>query len=83
VLPPSELRKRVPLDARDVFDLGKIRQGLEGLKRLYDSLGYINLTASSDIKIDDDHQSISAVVELEEDRQFRVGSVKRAGEISP
>jgi outer membrane protein assembly factor BamA len=79
VFPPSELRNRVPLQDGDVFDLGKIRQGLVVLNHLYSSLGYINFIAFPDIKIDDDLQYISVVFEIHEAKQYRVGSVEVLG----
>jgi outer membrane protein assembly factor BamA len=79
VFPPSELRNRVPLYDGDVFDLGKLRQGLEALRHLYGSQGYINFTASPDIKIDDDHQYISVAFTIDENKQYRVGSVELLG----
>ena len=59
VFPPWELRNRVPLYDGDVFDLSKIRTGIEAWKHLYDSQGYINFVASPDVKIDDDPFSSS------------------------
>lgn len=79
VFPPSELRSRVPLSDGDLFDLGKLRKGFEAWTRLYGTLGYINFTASPDIKISDDRQLISVVVKVEEDKQFTVGSVEVLG----
>jgi outer membrane protein assembly factor BamA len=79
VFPPSELRNHIPLDDGDVFDLGRIRQGIVAVSRLYTSLGYTNFTASPDIRIDHNHQSVSVVFELNEDQQFRLGSVEVLG----
>jgi outer membrane protein assembly factor BamA len=79
VFPAEGLRSRVPLDDGDIFDLGKIRKGLEAWTRLYASLGYINFTASPELKVSEDRQLISVVFNLEESHQFRVGSVKVVG----
>lgn len=77
--PAAELRSRVQLDDGDVFDLGKIRKGIEAWTGLYGSVGYMNFTASPDLKIDEDRQVISVLFNLEEDRQFRVRSVQVLG----
>jgi len=79
VFPPWELRNQFPLHDGDVFNLGKIRQGLEASRRLYGSVGYINFTASPDLKTDNSHQRISVTLEIEEGEQFRVGSVEVLG----
>jgi outer membrane protein insertion porin family len=76
VFPAAGLRSRVPLDDGDIFDLGKIRKGVEAWTSLYGSIGYVNFTASPGLKIDEDRQLISLVFDLEEGRQFRVGSVE-------
>jgi outer membrane protein insertion porin family len=79
VFPPSELREQIPLQDGDVFDLAKLRVGIEALTKLHGSQGYINLTANPDLEVDIAHQTISVRLELEEDRQFRVGKVEVFG----
>jgi hypothetical protein len=79
VFPPRELRNQFPLQDGDVFNLGKIRQGLEASSRLYGSVGYINFTASPVLSIDNTHQRISVTFKIAEDEQFRVRSVKVLG----
>jgi hypothetical protein len=79
VFPPSELRNHVPLQDGDVFDLGKLRQGLQVLAHLYGSLGYINFTATPHTRIDNDHQYIAVVFKIDEAGQYRVGSVEVLG----
>ena len=79
VLPVAELRKQIPLKDGDVFDLSKIREGIEALTKLYDAHGYINFVASPDIQIDEARQAISVVMQLDEGHQFSVGSVQILG----
>jgi hypothetical protein len=79
VFPPWELRNQFPLHDGDVFDLGKIRQGIEASSRLYDSVGYINFTASPVLSIDNTDQRISVTFKIAEDEQFRVRSFKVLG----
>lgn len=75
----SELRKQMPLRDGAIFDLSKLRAGVDGLTKLYDAQGYINFVATPDIHIEEPHHVISLVMQLEEGFQYRVGSVQILG----
>lgn len=77
--PASELRKQFPIQDGDVFSTVAIRKGLENISRLYGSRGFINMAASTDIAPDKNPEQISVLINLDEGRQFRVGSVKVFG----
>lgn len=77
--PPWELRSRFPLADGQVFDISKIREGLEALIRLYGTKGYINFTASPTLTPSRDHRLMSVVFDVDEGTQFRVGSVQVLG----
>ena len=79
VFPIEELRKLVPLRNEGLFDLSKIREGIDTLTKLYNAHGYINFVSTPDVHIDDARQAISVVMQLEEGHQFRVGSVQILG----
>lgn len=79
VFPISELRRQIPLQDGDIFDLSKMRAGIDALSKLYGTRGYINFVATPDVQIDDTHKRISLVMQLDEGRQFRVGSVQILG----
>lgn len=79
VFPPENLRKHFPLQDGDVFDITRIRKGIEGLTRVYDTQGYLNFTASPNLRFDDENKRISLVIDLNEDRQFRVEGVEVFG----
>jgi hemolysin activation/secretion protein len=83
VFPPPVLREQIPLQDGDVFNLRGIRKGMEALTQLYATQGYINFTPSPDIQVDNEHQRISVLFELDEGRQFRVGSVEVLGLYRP
>jgi outer membrane protein assembly factor BamA len=74
-----ELRKQIPLQDGGVFTLAGTRRGMEALTRLYGSQGYINLAVSPDIRPDNKNLRISVLLDLDEGRQFRVGSVEVLG----
>jgi outer membrane protein assembly factor BamA len=82
VFPARELRNQFPLHDGDVFNMAKIRQGLEASRRLYVSVGYINFVADPDLQIDKTSKRVSVTLEIEEGEQFRVGSVDVLG-LSP
>jgi outer membrane translocation and assembly module TamA len=73
VFPPWQLRNQIPLRDGAIFDLGKLRKGVENLDKTYNPLGYINFTASPNVEIDEAHQRISVKFDLDEDKEFTVG----------
>lgn len=79
VFPVAELRKQVPLRDGDIFDISKIRMGIDALTKLYGAHGYINFVAMPDIRTDNTNRSISVLMQLDVGRQFRVGSVRILG----
>jgi outer membrane protein assembly factor BamA len=77
--PPEELRRLVPLNEGDIFAAKKIREGLEALHQLYGSEGYIDFVAEPDTEIDNSRQRVSLVMELNQEKQYRVGKVEVFG----
>lgn len=77
--PPWQLRNQVPLRDGAIFDLGKLRQGVENLVKMYHPLGYINITASPNVETDEANQRISVTFDLEEDKKFTVNKVEVLG----
>ncbi|MGB7621679.1 MAG: POTRA domain-containing protein [Terriglobia bacterium] len=79
-----ELRGLFPLQAGDVFNLGKVRNAFEAIRRLYQTRGYINFTASPDQKFDETGKTILLKVEVLEGKAFRFGPLKLSGvEVAP
>lgn len=77
--PPEELRKRVPLIDGGLFSTSQIREGLDALKKLYGSHGYINFVATPITEVDDRSGMISLILELDEGKPFRIRSVEVQG----
>jgi hypothetical protein len=75
----EELRKLIPLQDGDLFDVEKIRQSLDALRSLYDSNGYIEFVATPETEVDDNTQRISLAMELQQSKQFHVGTVEVFG----
>ena len=76
---PEELRKLIPLQEGDIFNVTKIREILDTMKKFYDSHGYINFVATPITVVNDVALRISLVMELSEGKQFRVRKVEVFG----
>ena len=79
VFPPEELRKLLPMSEGDVFSAEKIRESLDALHQLYGSQGYMDFVAEPITEIDESRQVISLIMELEQQKQFRLGKVEVSG----
>jgi outer membrane protein assembly factor BamA len=78
-IPEVELRRVFPLHEGEILSVTKVREGIEALTKLYSSQGYLDFTAVPDTVVDDNLQRISLVIRLDEQKQFRVGSVEIRG----
>lgn len=79
VFRPEELRKAFPFKNGDLFSAAKIRDGLDALWRLYGSEGYIDFVAVP-LTTDDTHDHlISLIMELDQQKQFRLRTVEVFG----
>jgi len=75
----EELRPLIPLHEGDILSTAKAREGLEALRRYYDSHGYIDFVGTPETEIDEIHQRIALVILLDEGPQFRLGSIEIVG----
>jgi outer membrane protein assembly factor BamA len=50
--PPEQLRKMVPLRDGGIFDVSKLREGFDALKKLYDSSGWMDFTPAPNFDIE-------------------------------
>jgi len=78
-IPEAELRQVFPLREGEFFSVRQVRAGIEGLTKLYNSHGYVDFTATPETNVDDNLQRISLMMRLDEQTQFRVGSVEIRG----
>jgi outer membrane protein assembly factor BamA len=79
VFSADELRALVPLQPGDIFDVSKIREGLEAMRRAYASIGYIDFTVQPLTSIDKDERAITLTLEADEQIQFRWGEIEVFG----
>jgi outer membrane protein insertion porin family len=77
--PETQLRDLFPIQRGEIFSREKIAKGLEGLRRLYGSQGYINYTAVPATLFDDGSATINLQIDADEGRQFRMGHVEILG----
>lgn len=78
--PPEQLRKLMTLKEGDLFSAEKIRESLDALRNFYSANGYIDFVASPLTEIDDGARRISLIMELEQEKQFRLGKVEVFGQ---
>jgi Surface antigen variable number repeat len=79
VFPQEQVRALFPTQSGDVFNTDKVRIGLDALRSLYGTRGYINFTSVPDTQIDEVNRRISLVVDVDQGRQFRVSSTRVLG----
>lgn len=63
----------------EIFDREKIAAGLENLRSLYGTNGYVNFVAVPETTIDEDARSISLKVDLDEGSVFCLGTLTVRG----
>jgi outer membrane protein assembly factor BamA len=79
VFSETKLHADFPLQEGDLFRVNLIRKGIEELDNLYLSHGYINFTSVPETMIDDRLQRISLTINLDQGKQYQVGSVEVLG----
>lgn len=78
--PDNQLRSLFAIAKGDIFNTDKIREGLESLRELYASQGYVNFTPVPNTDADDETLTISLKIDLDEGKQFRFGRFLFDGE---
>jgi outer membrane protein assembly factor BamA len=75
----GELRKQFAIQQEEVFDVSKIREGMESMTRLYDSKGFIDQVPEPEISIDDKSSRIDILMKVDEGKPYFVGTVSIQG----
>lgn len=73
------LQRVLQLKTGDVFDLGKVRKGMDNYTKLYGQFGYINFTANPNIDPDRKRHIINLTLDFEEDKMFTVHRIEFSG----
>jgi len=76
---PEVLRGLIPLQTGELFDVERVRGGLRNLTLAYGREGYVDMTAEPDLQIDEAHETIDMVLKIDQQAQYRVGSVEFLG----
>jgi outer membrane protein assembly factor BamA len=79
VFPQERVRALFPMQSGDVFNTDKVRIGLDALRSLYGTRGYINFTSVPDTQVDEANRSVSLVIDVEQGKQFRVAKTNVIG----
>ena len=72
---PEELKGSFSMDPEDLFNVPKVREGIDSLSRLYGKKGFIDMVATPETKMDENNR-IDLLIEVEEGKQYRLGSVE-------
>jgi len=77
--PAEQLRAVIPLRDGEVLNAEKVREGLEALRKLYGSKGYINFTVVPDTEVDQAGRAILIALDFDEGGVFKVGKLEVLG----
>jgi hypothetical protein len=75
----DELRKLIQMREGDLLNIDKIREGLDAMKQLYGSHGYIDFVATPITYVDDERGRVSLVIEADQQKQFSFGKIEVFG----
>jgi len=73
------LRSLFPIKDGEVFDRSEISKGIDNLRSAYGQLGHLNFTSIPNTQINEERQTISLLVDVDEGRKFFVSSLKTLG----
>ena len=76
---PEQLRAQFPISPGELFNVEKVRKGIENLRRLYADNGFINFTPVPDTEVLDPGNRLRLTVTLDEGDRFYFGDLKVTG----
>ena len=79
IIPPEVLRGLIPLQRGELFSVEKVRAGLQNLGLAYWREGYVDMTPVPDTEVDEERRTVDLVVKIDQQVQYRVGSVEFLG----
>jgi hypothetical protein len=79
IISPEVLRSLIPLQKGELFSVEKVRAGLQNLGLAYGREGYVDMTPEPDTEVDDERRIVDLVVKIDQQVQYRVGSVELLG----
>jgi len=75
----AELRPLIRLRDGEVFDVSRVREGIDAIYGNYGSKGFVDATPEPITEIDEAHRRISLTIKVDEQRQYRVGRFEILG----
>jgi outer membrane protein assembly factor BamA len=79
VISPEVLRDLIPLQRGELFSVERVRSGLQNLGLAYGREGYVDMTPEPDTEVDEARRVIDMVVKIDQQVQYRVGSIEFLG----
>jgi Surface antigen variable number repeat len=76
IISPEVLRALIPLHKGELFNVERVRTGLDNLTRAYLRGGYVDMTPEADTAVDDALRTVDLVVKIDQQVQYRVGSIE-------
>jgi outer membrane protein assembly factor BamA len=73
------LQGLLPLQRGELFNVERVRTGLDNFRAAYVREGYVDMTAEPDTEIDETHETIDMVIKIDQGLQYRVGSIEVLG----
>jgi len=78
-IPEGELRAALPMREGEIFNVAHVRAGIEALTKLFNARGYIDFTVVPETAVNENLQRVDLTLGLDQEKQFRVGSVTIRG----
>jgi outer membrane protein insertion porin family len=79
IISPEALRALIPLHKGELFNVEIVRTGLDNLRRAYLREGYVDMTPEPVTAVDDALRTVDLVVKIDQQVQYRVGSIEFLG----
>ncbi len=77
--PDALMRPLFQMKEGDIFNVSRVRKGLENLRKLYGEFGFINMVPTPETDVDKDKKLITMTFNIEEDKQFFVRRIEFSG----
>jgi outer membrane translocation and assembly module TamA len=79
IFPSTQLRNLFLVPRGDLFNVAKIQDGLDDLRKLYETRGYVDVVAFPKISSDESRRTIDLVVDVDEGRPYNFGQLSLEG----
>jgi outer membrane protein assembly factor BamA len=76
---PDVLRGLIPLQKGELFNVERIRTGLQNFALAYGRKGYVDMTPEPETEVDDERGTIDLTLRIDQQVQYRVGNVELLG----